>query len=179
MKTSTFSLRPFRLRGSLPFVEITGSIGRRSGRLAVSYALSGPPGEIVIPATTDTPARRHALWQETCFEFFLSAKNADQYWEFNLSPAGHWNVYRFRFYRKGMQEEEAFASLPFRVRRGPNVLHLSVELSLDKIVPAEQRLGVGISAVLRTGSGEMIYLSLTHPGPKPDFHRRDGFIIEL
>ena len=63
----------------------------------------------------DMPARRDRLWEETCFEFFLAVKNSPRYWEFNLSPAGHWNVYRFADYRQGMQEEPAFASLPFSV----------------------------------------------------------------
>ena len=44
------------------------------------------------------PRRRDRLWEETCLELFLGEEGSERYWEFNLSPAGHWNVYRFEFY---------------------------------------------------------------------------------
>jgi hypothetical protein len=133
----------------------------------------------VIPAPADTRVRKNALWEETCFEFFLGMKNADHYWEFNLSPAGHWNVYRFKTYRQRMQEEQAFTSLPFSVRIRPDALRLSLKLDLDKIVPADQALKIGISTVIKTINSEITYWALTDPGPRADFHRRDSFIIEL
>ncbi len=125
------------------------------------------------------PTRRSRLWEETCFEFFLGVMNSDQYWEFNLSPAGHWNVYRFTSYREGMKEELAFASLPFSIQNQPDALRLALELELGRIVPADQPVKVAISAVIRSIDGKMLYWALIHPGPKPDFHRRDSFIVEL
>jgi hypothetical protein len=111
-----------------------------------------------------------------CFEFFLGLKDSDQYREFNLSPAGHWNVYCFKAYRQEMQEELAFLSLPFFVRKHSDALLLDLNLNLDMIVPAEHALEVAISAVR---SGNVTCWALTHPGPEADFHRRDSFIIEL
>ena len=126
--------------------------------------------------------RKNGLWEETCFEFFLGVKGSERYWEFNLSPSGHWNVYRFKSYRQGMQEEPAFTSLPFSVQLYSNSLLLSLGLGLDKIIPQEQVsevLQVALSAVIKTRDGKTTYWALTHPGPQADFHRRDGFIIEL
>lgn len=179
MNGKGFFLRPFPSAGLLPHVTITGNIGRRSNILSLTYALLGPLAELVVPAPSDMRVRKNGLWEETCFEFFLGKRNSDHYWEFNLSPAGHWNVYRFTSYRQGMQEEPAFTSLLFSVRARPDALGLSLEIDLDKIIPAEQALEVAVSAVIKTVDGKITYWALAHPGPQPDFHRRDGFIVEL
>ena len=41
------------------------------------------------------------LWQHTCFELFIGAKNDAEYYEFNFSPSGEWAAYEFRNYRDG------------------------------------------------------------------------------
>lgn len=179
MSVRSFSLEQFRSAGLLPDLELTGEIDRCSDTLSLSYALLGPMEEISIAEPSAERARRNSLWEGTCFEFFLGAESSDQYWEFNLSPAGHWNVYRFKAYRQGMQEEQAFTSLPFSVLIRPGVLRLSLALGLDRIIRAEQTLRVGISAVIKTTYGKLTYWALAHPGPQPDFHRRDSFIVEL
>jgi hypothetical protein len=135
--------------------------------------------EIAIPATADVPLRKGGLWEQTCLEFFLAVKEVQPYWEVNLSPSGHWNVYRFSAYRKGMKEEAAFTSLPFHVERRKDSFLLDVELHLDRIISPEAHLEVGISAVIRLRSNEITYWALGHPGQKPDFHRRDSFIAQL
>ena len=111
MNSRSFSLKPFSSVG-IP-IMIKGSVGRLANKFSISYSLTGALSEIVIPAPADMPERRNNIWQETCFEFFLGLKDYDQYWEFNLSPSGHWNVYRFEAYREGKQDEETFTSLPY------------------------------------------------------------------
>jgi hypothetical protein len=174
-----FSLDPFSSSRASDSFQVVGEISRRSGALAVRYELTGPLDELAIPGPAVSPARRDGLWEETCFELFLAAKNSPRYQEFNLSPAGHWNVYRFADYREGMEEETAFDSLPFRVERGPNALSLVVEFDLSRVVPADQALEIGVSAVIESKSGEASHWALTHTGPEPDFHRREGFILKL
>ena len=117
--------------------------------LTIRYDLRGDLADLVMPAPVDMPARRHGPWEETCFEFFLGVKGYQQYWEFNLSPAGDWNVYRFAGYRQGMAEETAFTSLPFTVRRRPESLRLALELEVGRIISADQPLSVGIAAVIK------------------------------
>ena len=103
MNAQSFSLKAFPTAGPLPDVKITGAIARRSDIIAIHYVLNGALTQLVIPAAANVPVRKHGLWEETCFEFFLAVKNLPHYWEFNLSPAGHWNGYRFTAYRQGMQ----------------------------------------------------------------------------
>jgi hypothetical protein len=179
MNDQSFSLQPFPPASPLLSLQITGNIARRSNTLAIRYALRGQLAELRIPVEAEMPVRKKELWQETCLEFFLAVKNSHRYWEFNLSPAGHWNVYRFSAYRQGMQEERTFTSLPFSVQKQSDSLLLAMELALDKIVQADQALEVAISAVIKLRDGEVNYWALSHHGLQADFHRRDSFIIEL
>ena len=174
-----FSLQPFTPLQDPPDLRMTVHVCRRSNALAISYLISGPMGEIIVPAPADTPLRRTGLWEETCLECFLAAKDAPRYWEVNLSPSGHWNVYRFSAYREGMQEESAFTSLPFRVDRGKDSFLLDVDLPLDGIISPKTPPEAGISAVIKLRSGQMTYWALSHPGQKPDFHRPESFIAQL
>ncbi|MBW4420887.1 MAG: DOMON-like domain-containing protein [Myxacorys californica WJT36-NPBG1] len=171
-----FLLKPF----SSPSIDltITGSIERRSGYLTIRYDLRGDLTAVVIPIPASA-VRQHDLWKTTCFEFFLGLKHSKQYWEFNLSPAGHWNVYRFDGYRQGMQEELAIAALPVEVRQTSDALMLTIALSLEQLEVAEQGLDVAIASVIESKSGEITYWALTHPEPEADFHRRDSFLIQL
>jgi hypothetical protein len=179
MNGRDFSLKPFSPTSSPPDIMITGSIARRGDTLTIRYDLRGDLAELVMPAPAGMPARRHGLWEETCFEFFLGFKGYQQYWEFNLSPAGDWNVYRFAGYRQGMAEEAVFTSLPLSVRRRPESLRLALELEMGRIVSADQPLAVGIAAVIKLAGNGVTYWALTHPGPQADFHRRDSFLVEL
>jgi hypothetical protein len=175
----SFALWPFSPLNPQMDLKIIGAIGRGQHRLRISYELRGQLAAVAIPAPGDLPARRHGLWEETCFEFFLAAKHSPRYWEFNLSPAGHWNVYRFAAYRQGVKEEMAFTSLPVSLRPEPDSVRLALDLNLDPIIPADQPLEVGIAAVIQLAGGGLTYWALTHGGPQPDFHRRDSFIVAL
>jgi hypothetical protein len=179
VKERNFVLQPFASEGPRPAVEITGHLARRADVLAISYRLQGRLAEVLLPAPQAAPARRHRLWEGTCFEFFLALQEAPPYWEFNLSPAGDWNVYRFSNYRQGQAAEPAFASLPFGVHRSREALRLTLEVDLTRIVPADRPLEVAIAAVIQAPDGRLTYWALTHPGPQADFHRRDGFLMTV
>ena len=179
MNDQSFSLAPFPSTRPLPPVTIDGTIDRRANALAIRYTLLGRLREVVIPEPAAVPLRKNRLWNETCFELFLAVRGVPDYWEFNLSPAGHWNVYRFTSYREGMVEEPAFAVLPLAAESQRQALTLALELDLGKIVPADLTLEVAISAVLRHVDDSITYWALTHRGSQPDFHRRDSFIIAL
>lgn len=178
MKHRHFSLQPFPA-ASAPPLKLTGALAREVDKLALTWELRGGLAQVAIPAPSTAPARRPGLWQETCFEFFLGVKGSPQYWEFNLSPTGHWNVYHFAAYRQGMAEETAFASLSMAVQSRPDSLRLALEVDLAKIVRAGQTLEVAISAVVKGRDGRLTYWALTHPGPQADFHRRDSFIVVI
>ena len=177
MNNQSFSLVPFPSVSPPPSIKIEGTIAQGAGSLAIRYALHGHLAELLISGLTAMPTRKHRLWEETCFELFLAGKDSPQYWEFNLSPAGHWNVYRFSAPRQGMEEETRFSSLPFRVESQSDTLSLRLELDLDRIARADQLLEAAVSAVIKHKDGSLTYWALTHHGPQPDFHRRESFIV--
>ncbi len=179
MNAQHFSLHPFPTATPLPPIELLSSIVRCDRTLTVSYLVLGPVENIAIPSSVDEPARKNGLWEETCFEFFLGVPDSPHYWEFNLSPAGHWNVYRFEDYRHGMQEENRVDSLSFQTEVQPDAFSLALELDLDKLLPEEPTLEVAISTVIKPKQGDPSYWALTHAGSQADFHRRDCFIAKV
>ncbi|OWY67705.1 hypothetical protein B7486_30065 [cyanobacterium TDX16] len=179
MSDRTFFLKPFSVNNPPFQLEISGNIERQSNRLAIQYQILGQLAELAIPLATDLPTRKDELWQQTCLEFFLGIEDFPQYWEFNLSPTGDWNIYHFEDYRQGMQPEAAFTSLPFVVHNRPNYLLLNLELNLDKVVEIEQKIEIAIASVIQSKSGEITYWALTHCDTQADFHLRDSFTIKL
>jgi hypothetical protein len=175
----SFSLQPFPSSKSSPDLKIAGTIARNANHLAIFYQVTGNLAEIAIAPPSNTPTRKHQLWEETCFEFFLGIKDSDRYWEFNLSPGGHWNVYRFDGYRQGMQEETAITILPFSFEQRSQSLELSVDLDLSKIIITKQQLEIAVTTVIKHQNKEVTYWALTHQGAEADFHLRDSFTINL
>ncbi len=174
-----FAREPFGDDRPSPVLEITGQIARLDNRLSLDFLVAGALAEIDIPAQAGLPLRKDSLWEQTCFEMFVSPKDSSQYWEFNLSPSGHWNVYRFSAYWKGMREETAFASLPFSTSRTDDTFSLSLEIEPARFIKADRQILVGISAVIRAKDGGTSFWALTHCGSKPDFHDRGSFMVEL
>ncbi|HBE16819.1 MAG TPA: hypothetical protein DEG17_17235 [Cyanobacteria bacterium UBA11149] len=174
-----FILQPFPTTQPLPNIQIIGNITRNENKLNLDYTLKGNLAEIDIAPPSDTASRKDELWQDTCFEFFLGIKDTPEYWEFNLSPSGDWNVYRFTGYRQGMAEENALTTLPFTVERRLDSLVISLDVNLDLIVLPQQAIEVAITTVIKSKNGEVSFWALTHRGAVADFHLRDSFAIEL
>ena len=179
MLPKRFLLKPFPGEGNPDGLTIGGSIARDADTLSVLYEVRGNLSKILLPAAAETPRRQDRLWEETCFELFLGTADSGEYRELNLSPSGHWNVYRFTRYREGMREEESVTSLPIDVRTGHDLLDLSMALDVGKILPAGAAIVAGVAAVIGTIGGGKCHWALAHPASRPDFHRRDGFVLNL
>ena len=174
-----YSLRRFPGHISTHEFTINTCIDRNQNLLSVKYSLLDNIQDIMIPEQCATPQRKNGLWNETCFEFFIAVRNSARYWEFNLSPAGHWNVYRFDDYRQGMEEETAFDLLPIKVSKQSESFHLSLEIDLDPIIRDDEAIQAAMSSIIKTVSNNTMYYALSHPGPEPDFHNKEGFIVSL
>lgn len=173
-----FSLIPFR-DSIIPDIEIHGNLIRRNNILRIHYVLTGKVEEIRLPSPSASPARRAELWKATCFEFFLAVKGLPQYWEFNISPSGDWNVYSIDAYRRvGFREEARIQKMPLDMQKAANVLVLDTFVDLHLIVQDEQVLEIGITAVIQTKEGNETYWALVHPAPQPDFHWRPSFAVQ-
>lgn len=174
-----FNLVEFGAGDSPSDLKVSGTIKRSSHILCLDYRLYDPKAAVLIPPQSKHPLRKHDLWEETCFEFFLRIKDCEPYWEFNLSPSGHWNIYHFDTYRQGMKEEMAFANLPFKFNDRADSLSLQVTIDLQAIVRPEQILEIAVSTVVEFKDGNIAYWALVHPGTQADFHDRDSFKLDL
>ncbi len=179
MTKYSFSLIPFPAP-NLPKISLTGEISLQDNIVNLHYSLSGKIENILFPPTAVNPSRKDELWKGTCFEFFLAIKNQPQYWEFNLSPSGDWNVYRMDAYRRvGFREETSIQQLPFEVRSEAREFHLNLLANLHPILPPGQLLKIGITTIIQTKDGRESYWALAHPAPVADFHVRESFILGL
>ncbi|MEO1404099.1 MAG: DOMON-like domain-containing protein [Cyanobacteria bacterium J06635_1] len=177
MTIHRFSLKPFQNKS--PNVAIQGTLSRHHNRLTISYEIAGGLAHLIIPPPADVPTRQDDLWQTTCLEFFIGPKHHTPYWEFNLSPSTHWNIYRFDSYRQGMRLESAISVLPFEVHQFANIFQLILSVDLSPIVATDQVLQMAIACVLQSTKGNLTYWALQHPGNEADFHNRQGFTIDL
>lgn len=173
---TAFSLQPFG--DPHPDITITGTLEREGNQLAIAYTVSGHLDQVIIPPPS-SPTRQFDLWDATCLEFFLGQPRQPNYWEFNLSPAGDWNIFHLEAYRQGLQEVEGINELPFQIHRQQTSLSLSLTFDLNQIRVSSSTLDVGICAVIQSPNQPLTYWALCHPGSEADFHRRDSFILGL
>jgi hypothetical protein len=163
-------------------LSITGHLSITADSIEVAYQLQGDLDQLSLPSPASQPERRDLLWQTTCLELFLARRGANGYWEFNLSPAGHWNVYRLEGYRQGLTPEPAYLQLPFQVnqhRRAFTTQQLALTLRCPLPPDLRQSLEVGITAVIQGNDGTLSYWALHHPAAEADFHHRGGFTIQV
>lgn len=141
----------------------------------LSFAIT-PAYALTVPEPA-RPGRADGLWQRTCCELFVKREGEEGYFEFNLSPSGHWAAYAFEDYRAGMRDLVLPVDPQIEVARqgGAFVLEADVDLAA---IPAG-RLVANLSSVIEEVDGTKSYWALAHPAEKPDFHHPDGFVLAL
>jgi len=174
-----FQLIPFPSK-ALPNIHINGQVKREENQLSMRYVVQGEIENLLLRPAFVSAARKDDLWQATCFEFFLAIKDLPGYWEFNMSPSSEWNVYVMDAYRRiGFREELSIQQLPFEFKQKDNAFALAISVDLTPFLHSEQKIQLGITAILQTKDGTETYWALTHPGTQADFHLRESFVIEL
>lgn len=151
------------------------------GGLMLDYSLVGDLAGIAFPSA-GRAGFADGLWQHTCFEAFVALAGSPAYREFNFSPSGQWASYAFSDYRRSAPGAEMPES-------GPEitVIRLADRLEIAAFVPPALLprtdpgacLELGLSAVVEAAGGEKSYWALAHTAERPDFHRRDAFILHL
>ncbi len=174
-----FELLPFGGECPSPDLRLEGEVSRQGPHLRLRYRLDGAIETVQLPPPMASPTRQDGLWRTTCFECFWGIAGERPYWELNLSPAGHWNLYRLEDYRLGLRPESGYEKPLHRVSQGDSVLSMDLDLSLPAPIPPEAPLEVAIAAVIEDRRGQLSYWALAHPGAEPDFHHRDAFLLRL
>ena len=179
MNEQSFSLIPFPAP-ALPALEITGTLSFQDNLLTLRYFLTGSIEDILLSPRSPNPGRKDELWKATCFEFFLALRDQPDYWEFNMSPSGDWNIYHMDEYRRlGFREETAISQLPFQFKQESHQYLLDVSVDLTPLLRSPQEVLIAITAIMQTKDSNETYWALTHPAPYADFHLRESFILTL
>ncbi|HZX33524.1 MAG TPA: DOMON-like domain-containing protein [Rhodocyclaceae bacterium] len=149
-----------------------------AGELSLAYRLEGDVDGLRIPEPLP-PGPADGLWEHTCFEAFIAAGDESAYREFNFSPSGQWAAYAFADYRQ-RDESVAVAFAPrITLRRSAGSLELDAVLAPSLLPPGSAGYRLGLTAVIEATDGAKTYWALAHPGPRPDFHLRDAFLLDL
>jgi hypothetical protein len=152
----------------------------RPGTALFRYVLRAEISRVLIPSAKSAE-RADGLWKHTCFEAFIQAPGAAGYYEFNFAPSLQWAVYRFKAYREGLSSPDLDMSPEISVRSFPDRLELDAAVRMDYLTGLQgtPRLRVGLSAVVEEQNGTLSYWALKHAAGKADFHRADGFVLQL
>jgi hypothetical protein len=148
--------------------------------LRCHYTLRGDIARLRLPQV-GAGHRTDGLWRHTCFEAFVGAEGAADYYEFNFSPALDWAAYRFDDYRTGMSAATLDQAPGLQVRRSSDVLELMSTVHLAGLAPLGEApaLRLALAAVIEENDGRLAYWALRHPPGKPDFHHPESFTLEL
>jgi len=152
---------------------------RHQGQLLVHYLLEGNPEDLQLPQAAAIAERRDGLWRSTCLECFLALPGDPGYWELNVSPAGHWNLYRLSHYRQGLRPEPSGGPPQLHRQRFAGGWAFELELPLPEALARAPELELAVTAVIESSDGLHSYWALVHAGPEPDFHRRASFLLRL
>ena len=147
--------------------------------IVFQYSLVANMSRVRVPLS-GAGRRADALWEHTCFEAFVAARDEPGYDEFNFSPSGDWAIYRFSAYREGMSPAEIGRVPEISVRRRDDGLVLVSAVRIGHLADLDVRhLRVALAAVIEDDNGRLSYWGLRHPPGKPDFHHPNGFALEV
>jgi hypothetical protein len=143
------------------------------GRLVLRWLVKNVDA-LAVPSFAGK-GRGEELWQTTCGELFLKARDGKGYREFNFSPSERWAAYQFSGYREGMAE----ADIPVpdvSSESGQFLFVLTALLDVSVLAGSEV---AGLSAVIEEKDGTKSYWALAHAPGKPDFHDPGCFVLPL
>ena len=162
------ALKPYSKRDDNSAIEF--DVARSGEVLSLSFGLSGGGA---FQGQTKIRSRVTGLWEDTCFEFFLANGSELGYAEFNFSPPGDWQVFRFSDYRSARQVDSSWLPHDFsRREETPPAQRFTFSMrSITGIWPEYPLLQA--AAVIRQRE-EIHYYTLSHD-VTPDFHLRDHF----
>lgn len=160
-------------------IDARAEIGE-SGIGMFHYVLRADMSRVRIPPERP-PDRADDLWKHTCFEAFIGAPGAARYCELNFAPSRQWAAYCFTAYRQERSSADFLHPPEISVRRFADRLELDAAVSMRAFIVAQgvPSLRIGLNAVLEDENGTLSYWALKHPQGKADFHRPEGFVLEL
>jgi hypothetical protein len=151
------------------------------GGLAARFDCRCRDGALRLPQARP-PAAADELWRHTCCELFAGAAGAAAYREFNWSPSGQWAMYDFSAYREraASRLDPTLSAAGIEFAQAAGGWTLGARLAAAALPEASGGpIELGVAAVLEAADGTLSYWALRHAAERPDFHRRETFVLRL
>ncbi len=145
--------------------------------LTLKFQVNDPHHEVDWPEQQKSE-RCDYLWENTCFEAFISSPNQRSYFEVNLSPSLTWNLYRFTDYRTPNDMPPLRVLEPALIQFEIEDRTITAKIDLNALKLVDQEIQLGLTAVIKTADS-LQYLAVHHPKPQADFHDSMGWTIRL
>ncbi len=89
-------------------------------------------------------------------------------------------MYHMDAYRQvGLREERTIQHLQFSIACGRESVNIKAAIDLTPFGQEGGQIQTEITSVIADKNGHETYWAVAHPGPHADFHRREGFVIQL
>ena len=151
------------------------------GGLAAVFECRCYAGALRLPEVRPAEAADE-LWRHTCCELFVGVVGDLAYREFNWSPSGQWAMYGFSDYRV-RDSLRLNLTLPAPgIRFASAAAGWTLQARLDAAAlpgVAREQIELGVAVVLEAADGKLSYWAPRHAATRPDFHRRESFVLRL
>ena len=151
------------------------------GGLAIEFDCRCGAGVLRMPEARPAVAADD-LWRHTCCELFAGVAGDAAYREYNWSPSGQWAMYGFSAYRVRDASRPALTLPAPGITFTPDAGGWTLRARMDAAAlpgAASGQIELGVAAVLEAADGSLSYWALRHAGTRPDFHRRETFVLRL
>ena len=129
--------------------------------------INGPELINTFPESKNSSLKRQdQLWLKDCFEFFLKIDKSS-YLEFNFSPDGSWNAFKFSDYRENKHNYERVELVSFQRKLNHDKLRYSYGLEGTLVNNPGACHG---TAILYEEGKPNYFNELGQLSPAPDFH---------
>lgn len=150
-----------------------------SAHFKIVFTLYDPTEKVVLPFTKRENERVQGLWNETCFEFFITDQKAS-YCEGNFTLDFGWNLFWFDSYRQSPLVEFAVNENKNPIRDiylsgKKSQLVIDIPENLMRKFDRDQ-IKFSLTTVIKTKSGNTHYFALKHADTKPNFHHPESFL---
>ena len=151
------------------------------GGLAAVFECHCCAGALRLPDERPAEAADQ-LWRHTCCELYVGVAGDVAYREFIWSPSGQWAMYDLANYRV-RDAIRLNVTLPAPVIRfASDAAGWTLQTRIDAAAlptVAGAQIELGVAVVLEAADGNLSYWALRHAATRPDFHRRESFVLRL
>ncbi len=156
-------------------LNIESTLTLNANKISLHFKISGAIKKYQFPQKEELK-RASELWKATCFELFLANSKTQTYYEINISPTLHWNIYRLEVYRAEPKEFVVSSEPLIKSREDKEHYKIDFELACKELDLAEFDQ-YNLAVILLNKQNEREFWAVNPVGESPDFHDRRGFIF--